>query len=215
MARYYPEDTLIQVSSVDVYDNHIYMLQDKIITVISNNGITTYGIDRSDGKQMSRMLVKDKTSIFVSQWEYPGQIFRYDTVEGTTETVAEGLNNPSFMSMIYTTDGDRYIVTEKMAHCIKIYNDTWKALYSFGGCRCINDGMFHCPRATVVTQRGTILVADSQNNRVSHYTLEGQFLSHVLTDLPYLPLGICYKYPYFWICMGAGELVKCFELAEL
>ena len=215
VARYYPEDTQKYVKGVDMYGNDIYMLQDNTITVVSNQGNITYNINRNDGKEVSRMLVKDKTTIFVSEFENPGGIFRYDTVSGSTKSVVQGLNVPTFMSMLYTAEGYRYIVTEKNAHCINVFNDEWKVLHSFGGCQYISDGMFDTPRATFATQWGTILVADSNNHRISHYTIDGQFLSHVVTDGLHFPVGICYKHPYLWACNGFGKSVNCFELTEL
>ena len=214
VARYYPKDTQKSVLAVDVGDNDIYMLQDNIITVVSNKGNIYYNINRNDGKEVSRMLVKDKTTIFVSEFENPGGIFRYDTVSGSTKTVVRGLNVPTYMNMLYTAEGYRYIVTEKNAHCIKVYNDEWEVLHSFNGCKDVSGGMFATPRATFVTQWETILVADSENHRISHYTINGQFLSHVVTERLDYPVGICYKRPYLWVCLGYGG-VKCFELTEL
>ena len=95
-----------------MYDNDIYMLQWNTITVITHRGENniTYKLDRN---RMTGLLVKDKTTIFVSQYENPGSIFKYDTVRGTSETVVEGLNKPTFISRMYTPEGYRYIVTEE------------------------------------------------------------------------------------------------------
>ena len=215
LARYYPKDTQKGVWAVDVYDNDIYMLQYKTITVITHrdeNNIT-YNIDRNN---MVKMLVKDKTTILVSQFDNPGGIFKYDTVKGTTETVVEGLNRPSFMSRMYTPEGYRYIVTEEGARLIKVYNDRWELLHSFGG-KGSTEGLFNTPAGTAITEMGTVLVADWNSHRISHYSLDGQFLSHVVTredGLEY-PIGICYRHPYLWVCRGNADYVKCFELTEL
>ena len=214
VARYYPKDTQKDVWAVDVYDNDIYMLQDKTITAITHNeNHITYNIERSN---MCRMLVKDKTTIFVSQMNNPGGIFKYDTVKGASETMVEGLNNPTFISRMYTPEGYRYIVTEEQAHCIKVYNDRWGLLHSFGG-EGSTEGLFNVPGGTAITEMGTVLVADINNHRISHYSLDGQFLSHVVCkdDSLEYPLGICYRHPYLWVCRWNADYVKCFELTEL
>ena len=215
LARYYPKDPYKEVWAVDVYDNDIYMLQYNTITVMThreeNNSF--YNIDRSN---MSGMLVKNKTTIFVSQ-SSPGAILKYDTVTSTTETLVKGLNMPSFMSRIYTSEGYRYILTEEKAHCIKVYNDGWELLYSFGG-KGSAEGLFNVPAATAVTRMGTLLVADKCNHRISHYSLDGQFLSHLVTkdDGLQCPFAMSYKYPYLWVsCVRTPNFVKCFELKEL
>ena len=216
VARYYPKDTEKDVWAVDVYNNDIYMLQDKTITVITHReeNNSTYIIDRSD---MSGMLVKDKTTIFVSQWANPGGLFKYATVASTTESLVKGLNIPSFMSRMYTPGGYRYIVTEQEEHRINIYTERWELLHSFGGfgssSRCFNR-----PASTAITSMGTILVADNRNHRISHYRLDGQFLSHVITkdDGIEFPFAMSYKHPYLWVCCeGTPKSVKCFELKEL
>ena len=213
VARFYPKDTQKEVLGVDVYDSDIYMLQWNTITVIThkeNNNIT-YNIDRSN---MCRMLVKDKNIIFVSQYEIPGRIFKYDTVRGTTQTVVEGLNEPSFMSRMFTPEGYRFIVTEAMTHCIKVYNDGWELLHSFGG-KGSTEGLFNVPAATAITGLGTVLIADYYNHRISHYRPNGQLLSHVVTkhDELEFPFAMCYKYPHLWVC--CINSVMCFELNEL
>ena len=95
--RYYPKETQKKGLGVDVYDNNIYMLQCNRLTVITHreeNNIT-YNIYRNN---MSAVLVKDKTTVFVSQEQLSEAIFKYDTVNRTTETMVEGLNKPTFMS---------------------------------------------------------------------------------------------------------------------
>ena len=84
------------------------------------------------------------------------------------------------MSRLFTPDGFKFIVTEQGKHCIKVYNDRWKLLHSFGG-EGSTEGLFNTPAATAITGLGTVLVADIQNHRISHYSLEGQFLSHIVT----------------------------------
>ena len=216
VTRYYPKDTEKGVLGIDVYDSDIYMLQLNTITVTTQrekNNITyiTYNINRSN---MSAVLVKDKTTIFVSQEENPGGIFKYDTVKGTTKTVVQGLKRPTFMSGMCISDGYRYIVTERGAHCIRVYNDRWELLHSFRGYG-TTEGLFNAPTATATTGMGTLLVADYNNHRISHYSLDGQFLSHVVTkhDGLLAPFAMTYKHPYLWVC--CDQVVKCFELKKL
>ena len=216
VARYYPKDTHKAVYGVDVYDNDIYMLQDNEITVITHREEIniTYKTERNS---MSKILVMDKTTIFVSQVENPGCIFKFDKVNGTTETVVEGLNKPTFMSRTYTPEGYIYIVTEEGAHCIKVYNDGWQCLGSVGR-KGSTKGLLEMPTATVITGFDRLLIADYNNQRISHYRLDGQLLSHVVTkdDGITFPSAISYKYPYLWVCcLGPFKFVKCFELKNL
>ena len=120
------------------------------------------------------------------------------------------------MSRTYTLEGYRYIVTEEQAQRIKVYNDSWELLHSFGG-EGSTEGLFNGPAGTAITEMGTVLIADCDNHRISHYSLDGQFLSHVVNKddgLEY-PVGIRYRHPYLWVCRWNADYVNCFELTEL
>ena len=180
VGRYYPKNTQKPVLGVDVYDNDIYMLQWNTITVIPEREEEniTYNINR---RNMSKVLVQNKTTIFVSQIENPGGIFKYDTETGNTEILVEGLNRPTFISRMYKQDGYRYIVSEQGKHCIKVYDDSWELLNSFGG-EGSTDGLFNVPAGTDITERGTVLVADINNHRISHYSLDLMLLLKMMVS---------------------------------
>ena len=211
---YYPQDTDKQVQSVCVYNNDIYLLQSDTITVIPHYHEENI-IYHLDIEFMCGILVKDKSTIFISQVKNPGNIYKYDTVHDTTEVVAKGLKIPGYMNMMYTKEGCKYIISEEAGHCIKVYNSSWRLLHSFGGIGTC-DGQFDTPMDTTVTDMGTILVADQGNHRISHFTIDGQFLSHVTTkdgkDGIVAPIGLCYKHPYLWVT--AGDNVICLEITK-
>ena len=213
---YYPQDTDKEVKSLYVYNNDIYMAQYNTITVVKHafEENITYDLDIED---MWGILVKDKSTIFISQVRNPSNIYKYDTVHDTTEVVAEGLNMPLYMSMMYTKEGYKYIISEQDGHSLKVYNRSWELLHSFGS-EGTSDGQFkgYSPMATTVTDMGTILVADQGNDRISHFTIEGQFLSHVATkdDGIVNPIGLCYKHPYLWVTRSFAKNVKCLEITK-
>ena len=212
---YYPQDTDKPVNSVFVYDNDLYMLQQNTITVIPHHHQQNI-VYNLDIDYMFGILVKDKSTIFISQCETPGNIYKYDTVHDTTEVVAEGLKHPVYMSMMYTLNGYKYIISENKGQCIKVYNSSWELLHSFGG-QGTCGGQFgqNSPMATTVTDMGTILVADLENHRISHFTIDGQFLSHVAAedDGIKFPIGLCYKHPYLWVTAG-DENLRCLEITK-
>ena len=213
VARYYPERKGEMVNGVSVYDNRIYIVQDKAITVISQR----YGQDtvvyKPDVPDINKILVVDKSTIFISDFNKPGNVYKYNTESNQTEVVVKDLKGPFYMSMINTLQGPRYIVTEHSKHRINVYDQRWNLLNTIGGRQGSGEGEFNFPRATAVTECG-LLVADNSNNRISHYSLEGQFLGHVITEqdgLNYNPAGIAYRYPYLWEC-GWGHPVKCYQV---
>ena len=153
----------------------------------------------------------DKSAIFISDYNNPGKVYKYNTETNQTEVMVKDLKNPSYMSLMNTLQGPRYIVTEDNKHRINIYDQRWKLLNTIGRYGS-GDVVFNRPDATAVTECG-LLVADYYNRRISHYSLEGRFLGHVITrkDLDYKPRGIAYRYPYLWVC-GSGHPVKRYQV---
>ena len=213
VARYYPKIKGKYVNGMSVYDNRIYLVQDKAITVISQR----YGEDtvvyKPDVRAINKILVVDKSSIFISDYNSTGKVYKYNTESNHTEVMVKDLKHPYYMSVMNTLQGPRYMVTEYNNHRINIYDKRWNLLNSTGGRQGSGDEEFDCPHATAVTECG-LLVADWDNYRISHYSLEGQFLGHVITrqdGLGYEPRGIAYRYPYLWVC-GYGNPVKCYQV---
>ena len=211
VARYYPAMKGEGVNGVCVYDNTIYIVQDKAITVISDIYKEDTVVYKPDVPKIEKILVVDKSTIFISDYNYAGKVYKYITESNQTEVVVKDLNYPYYMSVVYT-QGPRYIVTEYSKHRINVYDQRWNLLNTIGRPGS-GEGQFNSPHATAVTECG-LLVADNGNYRISHYSLEGRFLGHVITKedgLDYNPYGIAYRYPYLWVC-GYGDLVKCYQV---
>ena len=210
--RYYPSIEGQWVTGVNVYNNNIYIVQNKAITVISPKDKTTIAIYKPNIDSMYKILVKDQNTLFIAEYTNPGNIYKYDTNRDKTEIMVKNLIDPSYINMVNSKDGIRYIVSETFGHSVRVYDETWSSLYRFGT-EGPGDNQFRCPRATAVTPIGTLLIADQNNNRISHYSLDGKLLSHVITEQDGVeyPVGIAFRYPYLWICSG-GQYVKCFQV---
>ena len=69
----------------------------------------------------------------------------------------------------------------------------------------------NAPSVIVVTDMGTLLIADQGNHRISHNSLEEEFLSQVITKddgLEYL-VSICYKHPCLrvWTRVSSSDML--------
>ena len=213
VARYYPEMKGEEVRGVSVYDNRIYIVQENAITVISQRyGEDTVVYKPDVSSRIHKILVVDKSTIFISDWNKPGKVYKYNT-ESNQTVVVKDLKDPYYMSAMNTLKGPRYIVTEWGENRINVYDQRWNLLNTIAGRKGAGEGEFNYPRAPAVTECG-LLVADAGNRRISHYSLEGQFLGHVISrqdGLDYGPYGIAYRYPYLWVC-GVGPPVKCYQV---
>ena len=211
VGRYYAKDKDQAVYGLAVYKDKVYIVQAKTITVISHTDGQETAVYKPDINNMYKILVKDNNTIFISDDRNPGCIYKYDTELNKTEVMVRNLNRPTYMSLMSTQQGDKYVVTEWGTRMIKIYDSRWNLIHTFGGDG-NQDGKLSYPWATAVTETG-ILVAQSNNNCTSHFTKEGTFLSHLITKQDGMenPRGIAYKYPHIWVCTY-GPYIKCIEV---
>ena len=213
MIRYYPLMKDEEVRGVAVFENYIYIAQDKSITRVSqfNDDKVLYNPDIDE--DINKILVEDQSSILISTGGYyqNGKIIRFDIDKKNTARLTQNLNWPTYINKTGQQGCVKYIVTETGSHQIKVYDQKWNVLHVIGKPGS-NDGELTWPYSTAITELG-ILVADLFNHRVSHFTLEGQFVSHVITNQDGLerPTGLAYAFPYLWVCTES-EGVKCYEL---
>ena len=204
VAKYYPAVKASNVVGVSVHQGRIYITQSNAITVISNTNDDRTVVYQPNVHDMSSILPIDKSTIYISDLKEYGKIYKYNPVTNEVDVILAGLLLPAFINKVNTEEGLKYIVSEMGANSINVYDSQWKQLHRFGG-----PETFNFPQSTRITEKG-ILIADSENNRISHYTLDGQFLGHVVSGLKF-PEGIAYKYPHLWVC-SLGNYVKCFEV---
>ena len=213
MNRYYPLMTDEEVNGLAVYGNYIYIAQDKSITRVSQFDDDKVLYNPDVGEDINRILVEDQSSILISTGGYyqNGKIYRFDVEKKNTTMLIQNLVSPTYINKTGQQGSVKYIVTGTGSHQIKVYDQKWN-IVSVIGKSGGNDGELNYPHSTAITELG-ILVADRDNNRVSHFTLEGEFLSHVITIQDGLenPTGIAYRFPYLWVCTWSGG-VKCYEL---
>ena len=205
VARYYPTLMHSEIEGLSVHENRIYISQSEAVTVIPNKVDEEVVVYKPDVDNISNVLAVDKSTLYISNWMRSGKVYRYNPETNKTEVVLHGLNSPTYINVAYTEEGPKYILSEMGANRVNVYNSQWRMLHSFnlGGNRELQ------PQATSITEQG-MLIADSRNNRISHCTLDGQLLGHVVTGVNF-PEGIAYKYPHLWVC-SLGNYIKCYEV---
>ena len=116
------------------------------------------------------------------------------------------------MSIARIRRGVFYIITERngvVNDAFKIYDNDWNLYSNING---------NFPGQTAATDRETILVAEegyfSVSHRISHFTLEGVLLSHIIVYSNLFPKGLTYCYPYMWSCDNLGRWVKCHKMTK-
>ena len=99
-----------------------------------------------DQLEIDRILVVDKSTMLVLGY-FCGCIYKYNTVTNKTEVIVEGLDKfgYKYMSVMYTSLGPRFILSESGAHRITIYDRNWKPLKTMKGQLGSGEGEFIFP----------------------------------------------------------------------
>ena len=88
------------------------------------------------------------------------------------------------------------------AHTVRVYNDRWRLVTSIGG-QGDSDGRLNNPNTAKVLPDNTVIVTDCNNNRISRFTIQGDFIDHVIKqDRISYPRRLAVQYPYVWVVDG-------------
>ena len=129
-----------------------------------------------------------------------GQIFIYDIKTRNKHVVLDKLNRPTSVDKAVTDQGVFYIVNECGARTVRVYNESWRLVTSIGG-EGGEVGRLILPRSARVLPDNSIIVADWGNHRISRFTIQGDFVNHIikLSDGIRYPYRLAVKYPYVWV----------------
>ena len=143
-----------------------------------------------------------------------GQIFIYDIKTRNKRVVIDKLRDPTSVDKAVTDQGVFYIVNEAGAHTIRVYNDRWRLVRSIGG-RGDSDGRLNRPHTARVLPDNTVIVADWGNNRISRFTIQGDFIDHVIKQSDGIrnPRRLAVQYPYVWVAEGYYN-IKCYQIYQ-
>ena len=211
MMSYKVDETVKSVYSND--GKTLYIVQNNVITSVcypsTNTKTYQHGLNYMKG-----MFVLDDTKYIIYNND---TVCEYEPETNKVKQIVGGLNGCNMCLPYKDTDtsNQRYIVLadNKREGNIKVYNDRWILIHSFGP-HGSQDGMLDGPRRAVMVD-DNLLVCDMYNHRVSCFSLEGEFKFHVLTEKEGIgnPFGIEFAFPHLWISETSPGAVKCFNIA--
>ena len=191
------------VTCVDVYKNCLYLAQEKQIKCVSNFNTTqersfTYMPKMNSLSKLK--IVNDNILICTDLRE--GKVYKYNAEDDTTKMVLQGLRFPTYISVDYTPQCTKYILTIgamlSANGSVNIYNECWQLLTTIK--KGIND-----PQDTVPCPGG-FLLADRGSNKITFYSYNGDIVRTVLTEEDGLdgPRSLTLKPPYLWVSSSGG-----------
>ena len=200
---------------VDVYKNHLYLSQKKKIRRVSYFNTPQESIFTFMPKINSLYKMAVATdNVLICTDNDEGKVYEYNTEDGTTMMVLQGLDCPSFISVDHTPQGTRYILALGASFSangsVKIYNESWHLLTT------ITEGinnpqeMAPCP--------GGFLLADSESNKITLHSYTGDLVRTVLTEEDGLchPMSLTLKFPHLWVGHGSyyDHKITCFKVFQ-
>ena len=135
-------------------------------------------------------------------------IYSYNISSQTQKLHVDNLNFPFSVTHGCLNGSVVHIVAENLPPQIKIYDATWFLVRSFGSMGS-DDGQLNGPTAAVMSDEGSIFVADYWNSRVSVFTSDGQFVEHIISHAaPYYPVSLSLRDSYLWVASADGRLIR-------
>ena len=200
-----------------VYSNDgktLYIVQDNVITSVCYPSTNTKTYQHRLN-EMRGMFVLDHIKYIIYNKD---KVCEYEPGTNKVKHVVRGLISCNMCLPYKDTDtsSQMYIVIDDnfREDNIKVYNDRWILIHSFGA-HGSQDGMLDNPRRAVIVDEN-LLVCDMFNHRVSCFSLQGEFRFHVLTEKEGIkyPFGIEFAFPYLWISETSPGTVKRFNIAR-
>ena len=161
------------------------------------------------------IMIDDDQVLLVDN--YKGEVMTYNMKTRNKHVVIDKLRDPTSVDKAVTDQGVFYIVNEHGAHTVSVYNDRWRLVRSIGGERG-EDGCLYYPDTARVLPDNTVIVTDYWNNRISRFTLQGDFIDHVIkqSDGIRRPYRLAVQYPNVWVSEGQRSPynIKCYQIYQ-
>ena len=198
---------LVQGSLFVLHDNGtIVQMQpeDGHILKVYNTGIS--GL-RNYGSQHTDLCDIDQNILPLAS-HYLGNVYTYNISSQALQLRINNLNYPSSVTQGCVDGNVVYVVCERNAYKIHVYNETWSLVSSFGVYGVAN-GQLYNPHSAVISYQGYIFVTDSLNNRVSMFTSDGQFAKNILIyESEEKPRHLSVRDHYLWVTTSSGRLTR-------
>ena len=144
------------------------------------------------------------------------EVITYNMKTRNKHVVIDKLRDPRSVDKAVTDQGVFYIVNERLARTVRVYNDKWRLVTSIGG-KGDRDGRLNNPNTARVLPDNTVIVTDCCNNRISRFTIQGDFIDHVIqeSDGIWRPRRLAVQYPYVWVAEGHPHYnIKCYQIYQ-
>ena len=135
------------------------------------------------------------TDILILPDYIKNEVFSYNLTSGDKQVHVTRLSRPTSVSYMFLNGSTCYIVCQRKANTVSIYNSSWGLVSSFGD-NGSGDGVLYGPYSVVLSSNNSVIVSEYANERISVFTLEGKFLHYLLEAETPNPECLSYFNPY-------------------
>ena len=177
----YNHGRILQITINDINTVQVYQVPD--VRWMTNYGSLSY----------HPSFVKHNDLLLLADWG-KGEIFSYNLTSRNKQVYLTGLWGPTSVSFMTYNSHLYYVVCELQRHQVHIYNSTWGLYHTLGGFGS-DDGQLSTPYSAIGLPDGSVIVTDNLNNRISLFSIRGNFVRHLLTSKP---RGMSISLPDLW-----------------
>ena len=132
-----------------------------------------------------------------------GNVYTYNISSQTLKLRVNNLNYPTSVTHGCVDGSVVYVVSERDASRIQVFNETWSLVSSFGVIQ------LHQPHSAVLYSQGYIFVTNALNYCVSMFTSDGQFVKNIITyKAEEKPWQLSVRDHYLWVTTSSGRLTR-------
>ena len=152
-------------------------------------------------------MLDEHTLILVDYGSKHGEVFTFNMSTKKKEVKVTKLWSP--VNVVFVNYSSLFAVCEHGDGNISLYDESWRLEKTINLTGKENRKMWSFP-SFMFTPFGTLLVCDSDNNRISEFSIpDGILMKQFITGIFY-PLSMSYNYPCLWVSHGkqGGQLKR-------
>ena len=160
-------------------------------------------------------LIPDKDLLILSSYSHQ-KLFTYRLSTQVKESsIKIGMQSTMGITYSFYNNQTHYVVAYYTNSSVNVYDSRWRFVRTFGG-RGSKDGELQRPLSVIMSPEGTVIVGDSGNSRVSEFTMEGEFLCHLLVKSDRISFihSLSFSFPHLWIVQLSDWKLSRYRLYE-
>ena len=176
----------------------------------TGNLVDTYVIP-SIGTYRNGIMLYDMLMLGVDKVN--GEVFTFDLGTNTKEIKVSGMTQPFDVAFHNDSCNGRayYAVTDKSDNIVNVYDGNWSLVTSFGGFGTA-PGQFRAVQDIALSTNNTLLIMDTNNDRVQEFSIEGEFVREIAGS----GWALEFNFPHFYrLYTDTRQNIRSYQIYEV